>query len=634
MTATTSGDMADSGLGGQAGELPHSLGRPERQRWRDASRVLLVSVLLLIPCFWQSRIQAGDLSSHLYNAWLAKLINQGKAPGLWIEHRSNNVLSDVALQWLLQHVGPGPAQRILVSVSVLIFGWGAIAFVSSLAGRRNWWFIFPCVWMFSYGFFYEIGFFNFYLSFGICLWYLAIFWRSGWRMGLAASPLLILAWVTHPFPAVWAVGTAAYLVATRNRPPKQRLITLGVCAVVLWAARQILMSRFECRWFWPQILLVTGADQALIFGLKYLYIVGPVLLVSILLAIRLVKTDGWKNLALSMPFQLWVLNATAIVLLPNDVFFPQYAVAFGYIANRLSLPAGIMACALLAKAQLRMYEKIAMVGIVAAFSVMLHLDTRELNRWEDNVDAKIAQVPSGQRVISALPVLSVPVDPLAHMVDRACVGHCYSYANYEPSTRQFRIRAERGNAIVLSDYADVFAIEKAGYTVQPRDLPLSLIYACHTTQWEACIRPLNTGEAVFRGIGATTSTASATKSTTDTAPSGPGAQSKPGPQWNTPERRKVAAEGVHRRFGGDIYATVDESYEGGPALVVHNKKATEEWAKGFFMEGINSPANEFLWLMGFRSYLVTNGVDAWQMAIEEDPKYRSLFKDQPAPVKP
>jgi hypothetical protein len=96
----------------------------------------------------------------------------------------------------------------------------------------------------------------------------------------------------------------------------------------------------------------------------------------------------------------------------------------------------------------------------------------------------------------------------------------------------------------------------------------------------------------------------------------------------------VAAEGVHRRFGGDIYATVDENYEGGPALVVHNRKATEEWAKNFFTEGVNSPTNELWWLLGFRSYLVTNGNDSWQMEIEEDPKYRSLFKDQPAPVKP
>jgi hypothetical protein len=625
--------MADSGLSVHAGEI--SLRADSGRRiWRDAFLVTLVSVLLLVPCFWQSRIQAGDLSSHLYNAWLATLIAQEKAPGLWIEHRSNNILSDVALQWLLQHGGAGVAQRIVVSAAVLIFGWGAIAFISTVAGRKNWWLIVPWVWMLSYGFFYQMGFFNFYVSFGICLWYLTIFWRGGWRMGLAASPLLILAWTAQPFPVVWAVGIAVYLMVARKLQPWQRLIILGLGVAVLGVTRYVLMSRFQCRWFWGQALLVSGADQLLIFGLKYLYVVAAVLLVAILLLVRLIQTDGWKKLPASMPLQLWVLNAAAVLLLPNDVVFPAYAVAFGYVANRFSLPAGIMACALLAQVPLRRYEKIPMIVIVAGFSAILYADTRELNRWEDSVDARIAQLPSGQRVVSSLPVLSVPVDPLSHMVDRACVGHCYSYANYEPSTRQFRVRAGAGNGIVFSEYADVFGVEKAQYVVQPADLPLYLIYACHPKQWEACVRPLSSGEVVYRGLGAAVSTESAPAAVTPLpntpAPSPP---PKPDSQWDSPARRKVAAEGVHRRFGGDIYGTVDEHYEGGPALVVHNKKATEEWVERFFTEGMNTPANEFLWKIGFRNYLVTTGTDDWHMDIQEDPKYRSLFQGQPPPLK-
>jgi hypothetical protein len=41
-----------------------------------------------------------------------------------------------------------------------------------------------------------------------------------------------------------------------------------------------------------------------------------------------------------------------------------------------------------------------------------------------------------------------------------------------------------------------------------------------------------------------------------------------------------------------------------------------------------------MWQVGFRNYVVTNGIDAWQLDIEENPKYRSLFKDPPPPVKP
>src|SRR5579863_1281781 len=131
--------------------------------------VVLLSILFLVPCFWQSRIQAGDLSSHVYNVWLASLISQGKINGLWIAPQSTNVLFDLELEWLARHVGLGAAQHIAVSIAVLIFAWGALAFVFAAAGT-NWWFAVPCVTMLAYGFVYEIGFFNFYLSMGICLW--------------------------------------------------------------------------------------------------------------------------------------------------------------------------------------------------------------------------------------------------------------------------------------------------------------------------------------------------------------------------------------------------------------------------------------------------------------------------------
>src|SRR5580693_3735768 len=58
---------------------------------------ILASILVLLPCFWQARIQAGDLSSHIYNSWLAQLIERGQAPGLALVRQSNNVLFDLML---------------------------------------------------------------------------------------------------------------------------------------------------------------------------------------------------------------------------------------------------------------------------------------------------------------------------------------------------------------------------------------------------------------------------------------------------------------------------------------------------------------------------------------------------------
>src|SRR5580700_8178313 len=49
--------------------------------------VLATSAAVLVPCFWHKRIEAGDLGSHTYNAWLAQSIERGQAPGLWLANQ-------------------------------------------------------------------------------------------------------------------------------------------------------------------------------------------------------------------------------------------------------------------------------------------------------------------------------------------------------------------------------------------------------------------------------------------------------------------------------------------------------------------------------------------------------------------
>ena len=103
-------------------------------------------------------------------------------------------------------------------------------------------------------------------------------------------------------------------------------------------------------------------------------------------------------------------------------------------------------------------------------------------------------------------------------------------------------------------------------------------------------------------------------------------------KWNTPEQRKAAAAQVHRRFGGDIYGTV-EDVGGVPALVIHNKNATAEWAQKLFEKDLGSAAGEALWQFGFGKYAVTNGTQGWLAPVEGNEEYRSLFKDTPEPGK-
>src|ERR1700683_560084 len=67
--------------------------------------VIAVSLALIVPCFWHERIEAGDLASHTYNAWLAQLISEGKAPGLSLARQWNNVLFDYCLSGVASVAG-------------------------------------------------------------------------------------------------------------------------------------------------------------------------------------------------------------------------------------------------------------------------------------------------------------------------------------------------------------------------------------------------------------------------------------------------------------------------------------------------------------------------------------------------
>ena len=119
---------------------------PSRRGWsarfaamsRSRAVYVVVSLLLLAPCHWQPRLTEGDLSSHNYSSWLARLIESGRAEGLKAAHQTTNVLFDLILGGLTKIVGAGAAQGISVSLAVLTFVWGAFAFVSVVSGRRAW----------------------------------------------------------------------------------------------------------------------------------------------------------------------------------------------------------------------------------------------------------------------------------------------------------------------------------------------------------------------------------------------------------------------------------------------------------------------------------------------------------------
>ena len=150
---------------------------------------LVISFCLLIPCFWHGHIQAGDLGSHTYNAWLAQLIQQGKAPGLYLAMQWQNVLFDFLLFYLVKLAGFTLGEKLAVSICVLIFFWGLFFFVR-VATHWAPWFLTPVLAMVSYSYVFHMGFMNYYLSMGLASFGLALLWNGQWR-GMLGAALLI-----------------------------------------------------------------------------------------------------------------------------------------------------------------------------------------------------------------------------------------------------------------------------------------------------------------------------------------------------------------------------------------------------------------------------------------------------------
>ena len=449
------------------------------------------SLVLLIPCFWQSRIQAGDLSSHIYNAWLAQLIRQIRAPGLFLAHQTTNLLFDWMLSAFLP-LGRSAAERIAVSIAVLTFVWGAFAFVSVVSGRRAWHMLAP-VAMLAYGWVFRMGFFNFYVSLGLCFGAMALLWRGGPRRTIAAIPLFAIAWLAHALPVIWAFAVLAYVYTARRVPAERRLILVATAIVGIVAARTALASAWDTRWFAAQALEATGLHQVRVFDDKYRLAMLGLFLIWVVAAFELASKQGVWSILRGIPFHLSLLTAAGIAVIPTVITIPGYEHALVYISERMGLALCICICATVAAAPAHALRYCLNAAVTVLFFAFLWHDERALNVFENRMTAAVGQLPPGQRVLNGVNARGLHVNAMVHMIDRVCVGRCYSYGNYEPSTAQFRVRVLDESPLVVSANADSMKIEVGTYIVQPRDLPLYQVVADDTGQLS--IRSLTAGEA-------------------------------------------------------------------------------------------------------------------------------------------
>jgi len=472
--------------------------------WADAARFLRsrwlifcgVSALVAAPCFWQRRIEAGDLASHVYNAWLAQLIERGQAPGLWIARQWNNVLFDWTLSAFASRFGFVAAEKIAVCAAVLIFFWGAFALASAAAGRAAW-SVAPCLAMVAYGWTFQMGFLNYYLSLGFAFFGLALLWRVRGRERIATLALAPLIWLAHPLGLVLLVGACAWVIVAQRSSWRGHLIAGGAAAAGLVSVRLYILGNYPVYWPTEPRYFFNGLDQLLLYGPQY-RMAAILLLVLVIFGVSadLVRRRrvGERWIEFVMAAELYALALLTILLLPAGIILPRYAAPAGFLHERLSCICAVFACCTLGVVRPRKWQCAGFALAAAVFFFYLYRDTARINRMEEQAERLVRTIPAGQRVLATIDPPDGSRVFIFHIADRACIGHCFSYGNYEPGSGQFRVRATQGNRFVTTSMDASFAIQKGEYTVALQDLPMFQIYQCKGGVTELCIRELSAGE--------------------------------------------------------------------------------------------------------------------------------------------
>jgi len=194
-----------------------------------------------------------------------------------------------------------------------------------------------------------------------------------------------------------------------------------------------------------------------------------------------------------LALELYLLCFVVTVLFPENVHVDPTAGWIGQIERRLTLVIAVFALGWLATLPRRRWHLVAFGAMALVFFIFEYQDTGYLNRIEENTERITRQLPFGTR---AAATIHAPADFRAlfvHIPDRACIGHCFLVSNYEPSTKQFRIRVRPGSRVVTASVDDSEDMQSGVYEVQEEDLPLKQIYQCDRSGRDLtaiCIRDL------------------------------------------------------------------------------------------------------------------------------------------------
>jgi hypothetical protein len=278
-------------------------------------------------------------------------------------------------------------------------------------------------------------------------------------------------------------------------------VAIGVFLAVHWYLVHV--AEFDVSWPDRPFYFFNGFDQLVLYSSRYRFaahFLPPIF--ALWIAAEFLQRR--VRLTLSAPFvlaiELYVVAFCATSLLPQDVRLSVSHSWIGLLVSRLTVVSAIFGLCILSCLKPRKLALMATLAVAAFFFTSLFANTALLNRLELHAESITAALPPGTRVI---PTIESPPDSripfIHHVVDRACIEHCFTYSNYEPSSGQFRVRVLPASPIAVAAARDSQEMEAGNYVVQPADLPLTNIYQCDPADFTVlCVRILKPGETTAR----------------------------------------------------------------------------------------------------------------------------------------
>jgi hypothetical protein len=308
-------------------------------------------------------------------------------------------------------------------------------------------------------------------------------------------------YLAHPIGFLWFGGTIAYVSLRRLLPRYLRWLPLvfSLLGYVVLRAFLTESARLVADWRPDPFYWMNGCDQLMLYGYRYLILARVVMIWCVLCFLpyfaNLIAKSRTETKSFRLPIELYLVALTAAAFVPENIHSDLFAGWIGLLVSRLTTITAIFGLCVLGLIPLRKWQ-VAGFGLCAVvFMIFSYQDTAQISRIESNAQTLIAKFPPGTRIV---PVISAPddwrVQFIAHSVDRACIGHCFSYSNYEPSSGQFRIRVRPGSWVVTDSSEKSEAMSSGDYVIQPEDLPLVSIYQCVDADWtQLCAAPLRAG---------------------------------------------------------------------------------------------------------------------------------------------